>query len=105
MALSGINKRLLATFGGGVCCYISDPRVVRAARTGDYPLNGRRRIAIAEEGENKLFVSVCATDGPVPLLEHNVTVSGVVGVPVGFVAAGQEALTLSHFPAVCRVGA
>ncbi|HAT0067072.1 TPA: precorrin-8X methylmutase, partial [Salmonella enterica subsp. enterica serovar Typhimurium] len=30
MALSGINKRLLATFGGECRCYISDPRVVRA---------------------------------------------------------------------------
>lgn len=28
MALSGINKRLLATFGGECRCYISDPRVV-----------------------------------------------------------------------------
>ncbi|ECS8504789.1 cobalamin biosynthesis protein CbiD [Salmonella enterica subsp. enterica serovar Muenchen] len=33
MALSGINKRLLATFGGECRCYISDPRVVRAAKT------------------------------------------------------------------------
>jgi precorrin-8X/cobalt-precorrin-8 methylmutase len=29
MALSGINKTLLAKFGGECRCYISDPRVVR----------------------------------------------------------------------------
>ncbi|WP_170909005.1 precorrin-8X methylmutase, partial [Salmonella enterica] len=40
------------------------------------------------------------------LLEHNVTVSGVVGVPVGFVGAAEskEALTHSHFPAVAALG-
>lgn len=32
MALSGINKNLLATFGGECRCYISDPRVVREAK-------------------------------------------------------------------------
>ena len=32
MALSGINKTLLAKFGGECRCYISDPRVVRTAK-------------------------------------------------------------------------
>ena len=33
MALSGINKTLLARFGGECRCYISDPRVVREAQS------------------------------------------------------------------------
>ena len=32
MALSGINKTLLAKFGGECRCYISDPRVVAEAK-------------------------------------------------------------------------
>ncbi|SUG29957.1 cobalt-precorrin-8X methylmutase [Salmonella enterica subsp. arizonae] len=50
MALSGINKRLLATFGGECRCYISDPRVVRAAKTqGITRSMAAVDIAIAEE--------------------------------------------------------
>ena len=34
MALSGINKSLLAQCGSEVRCYISDPRVVRSGKKG-----------------------------------------------------------------------
>lgn len=63
-------------------------------------------IAIAEEEKNKLFVFGNAPTALFRLLEHNVTVSGVVGVPVGFVGAAEskEALTHSHFPAVAALG-
>ncbi|EKC2069283.1 precorrin-8X methylmutase [Salmonella enterica] len=107
MALSGINKRLLATFGGECRCYISDPRVVRAAQTqGITRSMAAVDIAIAEEEKNKLFVFGNAPTALFRLLEHNVTVSGVVGVPVGFVGAAEskEALTHSHFPAVAALG-
>ena len=56
MALSGINKTLLARFGGECRCYISDPRVVREAQS-----RGMTRsmvavdIAVQEPGE-KVFV-------------------------------------------------
>ncbi|QUJ05132.1 precorrin-8X methylmutase [Salmonella enterica subsp. enterica] len=55
MALSGINKRLLATFGGECRCYISDP-AWRAAKTQGHPFNGRCRYRYRRGGENKLFV-------------------------------------------------
>lgn len=63
-------------------------------------------IAIAEDEKNKLFVFGNAPTALFRLLEHNVTVSGVVGVPVGFVGAAEskEALTHSHFPAVAALG-
>lgn len=67
MALSGINKRLLATFGSECRCYISDPRVVRAAKTqGITRSMAAVDIAIAEEEKNKLFVFGNAPYGPVP---------------------------------------
>ncbi|SUH08608.1 cobalt-precorrin-8X methylmutase [Salmonella enterica subsp. enterica] len=59
MALSGINKRLLATFGGECRCYISDPRVVRAAKTqGITRSMAAVDIAIAEEEKTNSLFSV-----------------------------------------------
>ncbi len=47
-------KRLLATFGGECRCYISDPRVVRAAQTqGITRFNGRRRYRYRRGGEKQ----------------------------------------------------
>ncbi len=70
----------------------------------DYLFNGRRRYRYRRGGENKLFVFGNAPTALFRLLEHNVTVSGVVGVPVGFVGAAEskEALTHSHFPRLPR---
>lgn len=44
MALSGINKTLLATFGGECRCYISDPRVVAEAKRRGLPDQWRQWI-------------------------------------------------------------
>lgn len=51
MALSGINKPLLASFGGECRCYISDPRVVREANAqGMTRSMAAVDIAVREEG-------------------------------------------------------
>ncbi len=71
MALSGINKRLLATFAASVAV-ISDPRVVRAAKNAcDYPLHGRRRYRYRRGGENKAHEPGNAPTALFRLLEHN----------------------------------
>lgn len=106
MALSGINKTLLAKFGGECRCYISDPRVVAQAKTeGITRSMAAVDIAVTEEGE-KIFVFGNAPTALFRLLEHNVTVSGVVGVPVGFVGAAESktALTHSTLPAIAALG-
>ena len=106
MALSGINKTLLAKFGGECRCYISDPRVVRAAKEqGITRSMAAVDIAVKEEGE-KLFVFGNAPTALFRLLEHDVAVSGVVGVPVGFVGAeeSKDALTQSNLPAIAALG-
>ena len=106
MALSGINKTLLAKFGGECRCYISDPRVVRTAKEqGITRSMAAVDIAVKEEGE-KLFVFGNAPTALFRLLEHDVAVSGVVGVPVGFVGAeeSKEALTQSNLPAIAALG-
>lgn len=58
-----------------------------------------------EEGE-KLFVFGNAPTALFRLLEHDVLVSGVVGVPVGFVGAeeSKDALTQSNLPAIAALG-
>lgn len=106
MALSGINKTLLAKFGGECRCYISDPRVVRTAKEqGITRSMAAVDIAVKEEGE-KLFVFGNAPTALFRLLEHDVAVSGVVGVPVGFVGAeeSKDALTQSNLPAIAALG-
>ncbi|RWT72034.1 cobalt-precorrin-8 methylmutase, partial [Enterobacter cloacae] len=90
MALSGINKTLLATFGGECRCYISDPRVVAQAKAqGITRSMAAVDIAVTEESE-KIFVFGNAPTALFRLLEHDVAVSGVVGVPVGFVGAAES---------------
>lgn len=106
MALSGINKTLLAQFGGEVRCYISDPRVVRRAKADGITRSmAAVDLALGEEGE-KIFVFGNAPTALFRLLEHKAQVSGVVGVPVGFVGAeeSKEALVESGLPAIAARG-
>ena len=106
MALSGINKTLLARFGGECRCFISDPRVMAHAKAqGMTRSMAAVDIAVEEQGE-KIFVFGNAPTALFRLLEHDVAVSGVVGVPVGFVGAAEskEALTRSRLPAIAAMG-
>lgn len=107
MALSGINKNLLATFGGECRCYISDPRVVREAKAqGITRSMAAVDIAAKEEGD-KVFVFGNAPTALFRLMEHQeLDVGGVVGVPVGFVGAAEskEALSKSGLPGIVALG-
>ncbi len=107
MALSGINKTLLARFGGECRCYISDPRVVREAQSrGMTRSMAAVDIAVQEPGE-KVFVFGNAPTALFRLLEHRETaIGGVVGVPVGFVGAAESkaALSESGLPAIAALG-
>ncbi len=88
--------------------YQRSARGARRKNAGDDPFNGRRRYRHRRGGKktSSLFFGNAPT-ALFRLLEHNVTVSGVVGVPVGFVGAAEskEALTHSHFPAIAALGA
>ncbi|MBW9462230.1 cobalt-precorrin-8 methylmutase [Kluyvera sp. EC_51] len=107
MALSGINKNLLATFGGECRCYISDPRVVREAKAqGITRSMAAVDIAAKEEGD-KVFVFGNAPTALFRLMEHQeLEVGGVIGVPVGFVGAAEskEALSKSGLPGIAALG-
>ena len=107
MALSGINKTLLAKFGGECRCYISDPRVVREAKAqGITRSMAAVDIAAKEEGD-KVFVFGNAPTALFRLMEHQeLDVGGVIGVPVGFVGAAEskEALSKSSLPGIAALG-
>jgi len=106
MALSGINKSLLAQFGSEVRCYISDPRVVREAQEqGITRSMAAVDLALTEAGK-KVFVFGNAPTALFRLLEHNADICGVVGVPVGFVGAveSKDALAASGLPAIAALG-
>ena len=107
MALSGINKNLLATFGGECRCYISDPRVVREAKAqGITRSMAAVDIAAKEEGD-KVFVFGNAPTALFRLMEHKgLEVGGVIGVPVGFVGAAEskEMLSKSSLPGIAALG-
>ncbi|WP_374256523.1 cobalt-precorrin-8 methylmutase [Yokenella regensburgei] len=106
MALSGINKTLLARFGGECRCFISDPRVMAQAKAQGITRSMAAVDIAVEEKDEKIFVFGNAPTALFRLLEHDVAVSGVVGVPVGFVGAAEskEALTRSRLPAIVALG-
>ena len=107
MALSGINKNLLATFGGECRCYISDPRVVREAKAQGITRSMAAVDIAAKEDGDKVFVFGNAPTALFRLLEHKeLEVGGVIGVPVGFVGAAEskEALSHSGLPGIAALG-
>ena len=89
MAMSGINKNKLATFGGQVHCYISDPDVVEEAKA-----RGCTRSTVSMERGARIQKPVIFVIGNAPtalieldrlIKEGMVKPALIVGVPVGFV--------------------
>ncbi|MCS3433971.1 precorrin-8X/cobalt-precorrin-8 methylmutase [Klebsiella sp. BIGb0407] len=106
MALSGINKTRLAKYGSECRCYISDPRVVEAAKAQQITRSmAAVDIAMQEPGE-KIFVFGNAPTALFRLLEHSEKPVAVIGVPVGFVGAAEskDALARSELPCIAALG-
>ena len=89
MALSGINKKALAAFGGQVHCFIADEDVAREARE-----RGVTRSLVSMEKAASLQVPLVFAIGNAPTALFSIcdlVKSGrlhpeiVIGVPVGFV--------------------
>lgn len=93
MALTGINKRLLAVFGGSVCCYMADEEVTAEARergvtrasvsmehaAADLKRTGRKAIFAIGNAPTALITLRTMYD------EGIFRPDFVIGVPVGFV--------------------
>ena len=89
MAMAGINKNKLATLGGQVHCFVSDPDVVEEAKA-----RGCTRSTVSMERGAKIEKPVIFVIGnaPTALIELDRLIKErkakpvlIVGVPVGFV--------------------
>ncbi len=109
MAMSGINKRVLAKFGGEAHCFVADEDVAREAKERQVT-----RSSIAMEKAVKLDVPVVFAVGNAPTalialkdaMDRGFRPCLVIGVPVGFVnvVAAKELITASDAPYIVNIG-
>ena len=110
MALSGINKKKLAQYGGQVHCFMADEEVARIAKE-----RGTTRAAVSMERASKLTKPVIFAIGNAPtaliqLYEMMQTSDWrpafVIGVPVGFVnvEAAKELIMETDVPYIVNRG-
>ena len=109
MALSGINKKTLARFGGEVKCFMSDEDVAAAAKAQGVT---RARISMdkgAALGENVIFA---VGNAPTALIRLRELIDGgyrpklIIGGPVGFVnvVPSKELIIETDVPCIVARG-
>ncbi|MCT4593024.1 MAG: precorrin-8X methylmutase [Anaeromicrobium sp.] len=94
MAKSGINKRILKSFGGEVRCFIADEDVAKRAKEEKTTRAMAAMNKAIEDETNKIFVIGNAPTALFKLKEHmeagRVKPALIIGVPVGFVGAAES---------------
>ena len=113
MAMSGINKRRLASFGGQVHCYVADPEVAQMARelgTTRSAAAVDKAVRQAEEKGVPLIFAVGNAPTALIALEEKIQQGYmpelVIAVPVGFVnvVAAKERIMAAGVPYICNRG-
>lgn len=110
MALSGINKRKLAQFGGEVMNYVSDEDVAQKAKEEGITRSIVAMRKAVKENPDGIFVIGNAPTALFELIKQieqgNAKPALVVGVPVGFVGAAEskEALLKLDVPYILTRG-
>lgn len=110
MALAGINKKTLASFGGEAHCFMAEETVARLARE-----RGTTRAAVSMEMAAKLEKPVIFAIGnaPTALIQLYEMMQGggwtpafIIGVPVGFVnvEAAKELILETDVPYIVNRG-
>ena len=110
MALAGINKKVLASFGGEAHCYMADADVAAMAKE-----RKTTRAAISMELASKLEKPVIFAVGNAPtaliqiyelMQERDWCPAFVIGVPVGFVnvEAAKELIMETDVPYIINRG-
>lgn len=110
MALSGINKKVLAGFGGEVHCYMADMEVARIAKE-----RGTTRAAVSMEFASKWKKPMIFAIGNAPtalIRLYELIQQGewkpafIIGVPVGFVnvEAAKELIMETDVPYIVNRG-
>lgn len=113
MAMAGINKRKLASFGGEVRCYIADPDVAEQARREGTTRSAAavdKAVREAEKSGTPLIFAVGNAPTALLALEEKIRQGYrpelVVAVPVGFVnvVEAKERIMGSGVPFICSRG-
>lgn len=110
MVWSGINKKVLESFGGKAVCFMSDPDVAEEAKK-----RNETRATLSMERASQLEGEVIFALGNAPTAlvrvcelakEGKITPSLVIGVPVGFVnvVESKELLLESDLPHIVARG-
>lgn len=110
MAKSGINKKILAQFGGEVHCFVAEPDVAAEAKQ-----RGVTRSTVSMERAAKLNVPLIFAIGNAPtaliqldkmIAERKLSPELIVGVPVGFVnvVESKELIMQSSAPYIVARG-
>ena len=110
MGRSGINKKVIAEFGGEVCCFMSDPDVAETAKK-----KGTTRAVASMEKAAKLDKPLIFAIGNAPtaliqlyemIREGRIRPELIIGVPVGFVNVVQakELIMTADVPYIVAKG-
>lgn len=110
MALAGINKKVLASFGGQAHCFMADEEVARLARE-----RGTTRAAVSMEKAKEMEKPVVFAIGNAPTaliqlyeMRRNSEwkPAFIIGVPVGFVnvEAAKELIMETEIPYIVNAG-
>ncbi len=110
MALSGINKKKLAAFGGEALCFMADEDVSKKALD-----RGETRAAVSMEKAARMGKDIIFAIGNAPtalirlheMMEEGLyTPKFIIGVPVGFVnvVAAKELFISSDVPHIINRG-
>lgn len=110
MALSGINKKVLQTFGGEAHCFMADETVAREAKERQMTRAAVSMERAAELGKPVIFVVGNAPTALVKLYEmireNRFSPAFIIGVPVGFVnvEAAKEMILKTDVPHIINRG-
>ena len=110
MALSGINKKKLADFGGQVHCFMADEEVAQEAKERQVTRATVSMERAAKLGKPVIFAIGNAPTALISLYEMmkagTYTPEFVIGVPVGFVnvVAAKELFLNSEVPYIINEG-
>ena len=109
MALSGINKKTLARFGGEAHCFMSDEKIAQEAKSRNVT-----RAAVSMEKASEIQKPLIFAIGNAPtalvelcsLMEKGFKPVAVIGVPVGFVnvVVAKEMIMASGVPFIVNEG-
>ena len=113
MAMSGINKRRLASYGCEAHCYISDPEVIKmAAENATTRSAAAVDKAVREAKEKGIPLIFAVGNAPTALLALEEKIRQgympelVIAVPVGFVnvISAKERIMAAGVPYICNRG-